>query len=140
MIRGHGHSHGGGGGGRSQIMQGVFLHILADTLGSVGVIGRPVEWSETKINFRNIFSLGNPDADVRLDDCRPRLLHLHRSPDRAVSRVPGGGQHVDTDAEISQGAGPQLARGLPEGDAAGGGSGRARDSLLDSLHQLLLWR
>jgi len=36
---GHGHSHGGGGGGgRSQIMQGVFLHILADTLGSVGVI------------------------------------------------------------------------------------------------------
>ena len=32
---GHGHSHGGGG---SQIMQGVFLHILADTLGSVGVI------------------------------------------------------------------------------------------------------
>ena len=38
---GHGHSHGGGGGGRSQIMQGVFLHILADTLGSVGVIGRP---------------------------------------------------------------------------------------------------
>lgn len=33
----HGHSHGGGGGG-SQIMQGVYLHILADTLGSVGVI------------------------------------------------------------------------------------------------------
>jgi len=33
---GHGHSHGGG--GNSQIMQGVFLHILADTLGSVGVI------------------------------------------------------------------------------------------------------
>ena len=33
---GHGHSHGGG--GRSQIMQGVFLHILADTLGSLGVI------------------------------------------------------------------------------------------------------
>ena len=32
---GHGHSHGGKG---SQIMQGVFLHILADTLGSVGVI------------------------------------------------------------------------------------------------------
>ncbi|XP_076043311.1 solute carrier family 30 member 7 [Oratosquilla oratoria] len=31
----HGHSHGGGG---SQIMKGVFLHILADTLGSVGVI------------------------------------------------------------------------------------------------------
>lgn len=31
----HGHSHGGSG---SQIMQGVFLHILADTLGSVGVI------------------------------------------------------------------------------------------------------
>ena len=37
---GHGHSHGGGGGGHSQIMKGVFLHILADTLGSVGVIGR----------------------------------------------------------------------------------------------------
>lgn len=64
---GHGHSHGGGGGGHghshngahghshssnnhghshdvdidsgnSQIMKGVFLHILADTLGSVGVI------------------------------------------------------------------------------------------------------
>lgn len=49
----HGHSHGGGGGGHShgggshghshgnpdsQIMKGVFLHILADTLGSVGVI------------------------------------------------------------------------------------------------------
>jgi len=44
---GHGHSHGGGGHGHghsheigadSQIMKGVFLHILADTLGSVGVI------------------------------------------------------------------------------------------------------
>ncbi|XP_034233472.1 zinc transporter 7 [Thrips palmi] len=53
---GHGHSHGGHGhshgddhnhshgseinlsSGNSQIMQGVFLHILADTLGSVGVI------------------------------------------------------------------------------------------------------
>jgi len=36
---GHGHSHGGKKDGeRSQIMQGVFLHILADTLGSVGVI------------------------------------------------------------------------------------------------------
>lgn len=50
---GHGHSHGFGmtqkdcesennhlssGGGNSQILQGVFLHILADTLGSVGVI------------------------------------------------------------------------------------------------------
>lgn len=36
----HGHSHGGGGGGSSnkQILKGVFLHILADTLGSVGVI------------------------------------------------------------------------------------------------------
>ena len=36
----HGHSHAGGseGGSQSQIMQGVFLHILADTLGSVGVI------------------------------------------------------------------------------------------------------
>eukprot|EP00095_Tigriopus_kingsejongensis_P002773 maker-scaffold1101_size62595-snap-gene-0.6 protein:Tk02773 transcript:maker-scaffold1101_size62595-snap-gene-0.6-mRNA-1 annotation:"cation efflux protein zinc transporter" len=31
----HGHSHGGG---NAQIMKGVFLHILADTLGSVGVI------------------------------------------------------------------------------------------------------
>lgn len=31
----HGHSHGGS---DSQIMKGVFLHILADTLGSVGVI------------------------------------------------------------------------------------------------------
>lgn len=40
---GHGHSHGGhghshGSGDNSQIMKGVFLHILADTLGSVGVI------------------------------------------------------------------------------------------------------
>ncbi|KAK3089251.1 hypothetical protein FSP39_002091 [Pinctada imbricata] len=42
---GHGHSHGGHGhshnsakASQSQIMQGVFLHILADTLGSVGVI------------------------------------------------------------------------------------------------------
>jgi len=36
---GHGHSHGGKANGEnSQIMQGVFLHILADTLGSVGVI------------------------------------------------------------------------------------------------------
>ena len=33
----HGHSHGGDGEG-NQIMKGVFLHILADTLGSVGVI------------------------------------------------------------------------------------------------------
>jgi len=33
---GHGHSHGSG--KKNQIMQGVFLHILADTLGSVGVI------------------------------------------------------------------------------------------------------
>merc|ERR1711872_931691 len=35
---GHGHSHGKKDGERSQIMQGVFLHILADTLGIVGVI------------------------------------------------------------------------------------------------------
>ncbi|KAL1460656.1 hypothetical protein WDU94_012618 [Cyamophila willieti] len=37
---GHGHSHGGDHSheGNSQIMRGVFLHILADTLGSVGVI------------------------------------------------------------------------------------------------------
>ena len=40
---GHGHSHGGhghshGSGSDAQIMKGVFLHILADTLGSVGVI------------------------------------------------------------------------------------------------------
>jgi len=39
----HGHSHGHGDNENnnirnSQIMQGVFLHILADTLGSVGVI------------------------------------------------------------------------------------------------------
>lgn len=31
----HGHSHGGGG---NKIFEGIFLHILADTLGSVGVI------------------------------------------------------------------------------------------------------
>ena len=36
---GHNHSHGGGGEKKgSIIMQGVFLHILADALGSVGVI------------------------------------------------------------------------------------------------------
>ncbi|XP_046554056.1 zinc transporter 7-like [Haliotis rubra] len=37
---GHGHSHGGPPppSSQSQIMEGVFLHILADTLGSVGVI------------------------------------------------------------------------------------------------------
>ncbi|KAI1905302.1 hypothetical protein AGOR_G00014700 [Albula goreensis] len=34
---GHGHSHGGGGGMNAN-MRGVFLHVLADTLGSVGVI------------------------------------------------------------------------------------------------------
>lgn len=34
----HGHSHDLGSGSNSQIMRGVFLHILADTLGSVGVI------------------------------------------------------------------------------------------------------
>ncbi|KAI1289201.1 Zinc transporter 7 [Halotydeus destructor] len=35
----HGHSHDApANSGRSQIMQGVFLHIMADTLGSVGVI------------------------------------------------------------------------------------------------------
>merc|ERR1739838_944800 len=38
----HGHSHGGTDGdystGNMAIMQGAFLHILADTLGSVGVI------------------------------------------------------------------------------------------------------
>lgn len=32
----HGHSHGGDGG--SKIFEGIFLHILADTMGSVGVI------------------------------------------------------------------------------------------------------
>ena len=32
----HGHSHGGS--GENKIFQGIFLHILADTLGSVGVI------------------------------------------------------------------------------------------------------
>ncbi|XP_037072636.1 zinc transporter 7-like [Pollicipes pollicipes] len=35
---GHGHSHELPQGSNSQIMKGVFLHILADTLGSVGVI------------------------------------------------------------------------------------------------------
>jgi len=39
-TKSHGHSHGGSGTGASnkQILKGVFLHILADTLGSVGVI------------------------------------------------------------------------------------------------------
>ncbi|XP_030049078.1 proton-coupled zinc antiporter SLC30A5 [Microcaecilia unicolor] len=35
---GHGHSHGSSGGGMNANMKGVFLHVLADTLGSVGVI------------------------------------------------------------------------------------------------------
>nr|XP_006627080.1 PREDICTED: zinc transporter 5 [Lepisosteus oculatus]XP_015193755.1 PREDICTED: zinc transporter 5 [Lepisosteus oculatus] len=35
---GHGHSHGPSGGGMNANMRGVFLHVLADTLGSVGVI------------------------------------------------------------------------------------------------------
>lgn len=35
---GHGHSHGSVGGGMNANMRGVFLHVLADTLGSVGVI------------------------------------------------------------------------------------------------------
>lgn len=35
---GHGHSHGSTGGGMNANMRGVFLHVLADTLGSVGVI------------------------------------------------------------------------------------------------------
>lgn len=34
----HGHSHGGGGGSSNENMRGVWLHILADALGSVGVI------------------------------------------------------------------------------------------------------
>uniref|UniRef100_A0A8D0FNZ4 Zinc transporter n=1 Tax=Strix occidentalis caurina TaxID=311401 RepID=A0A8D0FNZ4_STROC len=34
----HGHSHGSSGGGMNTNMRGVFLHVLADTLGSVGVI------------------------------------------------------------------------------------------------------
>lgn len=34
----HSHSHTGAGGHRGQIMQSVFLHIVADTLGSVGVM------------------------------------------------------------------------------------------------------
>lgn len=36
--KGHGHSHNSAKAPQTQIMQGVFLHILADTLGSVGVI------------------------------------------------------------------------------------------------------
>ncbi|XP_063666455.1 proton-coupled zinc antiporter SLC30A5 isoform X6 [Pan troglodytes] len=35
---GHGHSHGSAGGGMNANMRGVFLHVLADTLGSIGVI------------------------------------------------------------------------------------------------------
>ncbi|KAM9323364.1 proton-coupled zinc antiporter SLC30A5 isoform 2-T2 [Pholidichthys leucotaenia] len=35
---GHGHSHSSGGGVMNANMRGVFLHVLADTLGSVGVI------------------------------------------------------------------------------------------------------
>uniref|UniRef100_A0A8C8RYC5 Zinc transporter n=1 Tax=Pelusios castaneus TaxID=367368 RepID=A0A8C8RYC5_9SAUR len=34
----HGHAHGFSGGGMNANMRGVFLHVLADTLGSVGVI------------------------------------------------------------------------------------------------------
>lgn len=35
---GHGHSHSSSGGGMNANMRGVFLHVLADTLGSIGVI------------------------------------------------------------------------------------------------------
>uniref|UniRef100_A0A8D2A7G3 Zinc transporter n=1 Tax=Sus scrofa TaxID=9823 RepID=A0A8D2A7G3_PIG len=35
---GHGHSHGSAGRGMNANMRGVFLHVLADTLGSIGVI------------------------------------------------------------------------------------------------------
>uniref|UniRef100_A0A2K6SRW3 Zinc transporter n=1 Tax=Saimiri boliviensis boliviensis TaxID=39432 RepID=A0A2K6SRW3_SAIBB len=35
---GHGHSQGSAGGGMNANMRGVFLHVLADTLGSIGVI------------------------------------------------------------------------------------------------------
>ncbi|XP_048224179.1 zinc transporter 5 [Perognathus longimembris pacificus] len=35
---GHGHGHGLSGGGMNANMRGVFLHVLADTLGSIGVI------------------------------------------------------------------------------------------------------
>lgn len=33
----HGHSHGGGGGGGNKIFEGIFLHILADTLGNFSI-------------------------------------------------------------------------------------------------------
>ena len=50
----------------------------------------------------------------------PGGVHSHSSPDRAGIAGGGHGQHGDTDAEISQGAGPQSARCLSEGEAVGG--------------------
>ena len=82
---GHGHSHGGGG---SQIMQGVFLHILADTLGSVGVI----------ISAILMQMFGWMIADV---------LHLHRGAHSPECGLPDSGQCGHPDAAITQGPGPQ---------------------------------
>ena len=59
---GHGHSHGGG--GRSQIMQGVFLHILADTLGSLGVISEFRDNIYPRMTIReNLLKILSSDSD-----------------------------------------------------------------------------
>jgi len=50
---GHGHSHGGGGGGASQMnMRGVFLHVMADALGSVIVIISAVIMWKTEWEYK----------------------------------------------------------------------------------------
>jgi len=50
---GHGHSHGGGGGSASQMnMRGVFLHVMADALGSVIVIISAVIMWQTEWEYK----------------------------------------------------------------------------------------
>lgn len=51
---GHGHSHGGGGSSASQMnMRGVFLHVMADALGSVIVIISAVIMWQTNWQYKN---------------------------------------------------------------------------------------
>ncbi|UZJ56223.1 hypothetical protein CBS101457_005543 [Exobasidium rhododendri] len=49
---GHSHSHGGGGGEGSMNMQGVFLHVLGDALGNVGVIASGLFIALSTVSWR----------------------------------------------------------------------------------------